>query len=245
MMAFSDSSPSLVDHLPDNQFPTSFGSQNSNYWLTDSGASHNITSDLENLTLASPYQGDASITVGNGHELPITHSGHSLLVTPSYCFKLNNVLRVPAISANLISVKKFCQDNHCLFMFDSNSFIIQDKATKQVLYGKCSNALYPIVGVQSSSSSPAAFLGTRVTAHTWHDRLGHPSSPVLHQILSKSRIPYNKSGFHSCQCTQCLYGKMSKQPFPVSTTFSASPLHILHSDVWGPAPHPSIHGYKY
>ncbi|CAN6982048.1 unnamed protein product, partial [Brassica oleracea var. botrytis] len=44
-------------------------------WILDSGASHHIASDISNLSLHSPYNGGESVMVGNGSNLPITHTG--------------------------------------------------------------------------------------------------------------------------------------------------------------------------
>ncbi|XP_010541618.1 PREDICTED: uncharacterized protein LOC104815030 [Tarenaya hassleriana] len=44
-------------------------------WLVDSGASHHITSDLESLSLHSPYRGGDEVILGDGSSLPITHTG--------------------------------------------------------------------------------------------------------------------------------------------------------------------------
>ena len=52
--------------------------------------------------------------------------------------------------------------------------------------------------------------GTKVSQHTWHDRLGHPSNSVGYQILSNSNLPYLSNNSTSCICKFCLYGKMSR-----------------------------------
>uniref|UniRef100_A0A2N9EFN4 Retrotransposon Copia-like N-terminal domain-containing protein n=1 Tax=Fagus sylvatica TaxID=28930 RepID=A0A2N9EFN4_FAGSY len=46
-------------------------------WLMDSGASHHVTSDLDNLSLHTPYIGTNDIMIGDGSNLPITHTGTS------------------------------------------------------------------------------------------------------------------------------------------------------------------------
>ena len=48
-------------------------SPHSNSWLLDSGASHHVTSDLNNLSLHTPYNGPDNIMIGDGTGLPITH----------------------------------------------------------------------------------------------------------------------------------------------------------------------------
>ncbi|KAH7543814.1 hypothetical protein JRO89_XS15G0024100 [Xanthoceras sorbifolium] len=73
-------------------------------WLLDSGASYHVTSDLNNLLLHSPYSGTDDIMIGDGLALPITHTGSTCLKTPQTTFSLNNVLCVPSMKKNLISI---------------------------------------------------------------------------------------------------------------------------------------------
>jgi hypothetical protein len=91
------------EHTPNAQAyvaaAPSFGDQN---WYPDSEASHHITSNLANLNLkAEEYGGSDQICVGNGTGLSIKHIGTAQISTPSFKFKLNNVLHVPQI------IKKF------------------------------------------------------------------------------------------------------------------------------------------
>ncbi|KAL5724761.1 hypothetical protein ACHQM5_007981 [Ranunculus cassubicifolius] len=44
-------------------------------WVPDSGATHHLTSDFNNLQVSSAYEGPDQIRVGNGANLPIEHSG--------------------------------------------------------------------------------------------------------------------------------------------------------------------------
>lgn len=46
-----------------------------NDWLMDSGATNNMTSDLNNLALHQPYTGDDAVLIGDGLGLSITHTG--------------------------------------------------------------------------------------------------------------------------------------------------------------------------
>lgn len=133
----------------------------SSYWLTDTGASHHITSDLENLSFSHAYNGSDVVAVGSGEGLPISHIGTASLSTSSHTFDLHNILRVPSIASNLLSVHQLCKDNHCSFHFDAATFSIQDLHTGKILYkGQSENGLYPIplsgssVSVSSPTGSP-------------------------------------------------------------------------------------------
>ena len=66
-------------------------------WLLDSGASHHVTADLDNLSMHTPYTGSDDIMIGDGSGLSITHTGSSSLHTSHNTFTLNDVLCVPAM----------------------------------------------------------------------------------------------------------------------------------------------------
>ena len=71
----------------------------------DSGATHHLTADLVNLNVrADDYHGQEQIRVGNGKGLPINHVGTTQLLSPNSSFQLHDVLYVPQISQNLLSI---------------------------------------------------------------------------------------------------------------------------------------------
>ncbi|KAL4582926.1 hypothetical protein LXL04_007487 [Taraxacum kok-saghyz] len=73
-------------------------------WLFDSGASHHITSDLNALSLHTPYDGTDELVIGDGSSLLITHVGSLLLKFSTSTFKLKNVLCVPSISKHMLTL---------------------------------------------------------------------------------------------------------------------------------------------
>ena len=77
-------------------------------WTTDTGATHHFTNDANNISLQkSNYNGADTVHVGNGQGLQISQTGSSLLSTPSSTFVLNQILLVPEIRQNLLSVHNF------------------------------------------------------------------------------------------------------------------------------------------
>ncbi|PKA62506.1 Retrovirus-related Pol polyprotein from transposon TNT 1-94 [Apostasia shenzhenica] len=95
-------------------------------WLLDSGASHHVTADLNNLSLHTPYDGPDDIVIGDGTGLHITHTGSTSLQTPSHSFKLHDVLCVPNMKRNLISISQFCKTNNTSIEFLPTSFHVKD-----------------------------------------------------------------------------------------------------------------------
>ncbi|KAM0965733.1 hypothetical protein ACFX2C_021595 [Malus domestica] len=66
-------------------------------WLTDSEATNHMTTDMRNLSLASPYPVNETVQTANGEGLQVSHVGTSLLRTSPYPLKLNSVLYDKAI----------------------------------------------------------------------------------------------------------------------------------------------------
>ena len=74
-----------------------------------------------------------TISVGDGHSIPVTNTGHSILPTPFKSLHLNNVLITPHIVKNLIYVRQFVRDNNCTIEFDAFGFLVKDFMTRWVL----------------------------------------------------------------------------------------------------------------
>jgi len=84
-------------------------------WCTDTGATDHITSDLDHLAVRERYHGNEQLHVGNGSGLRITHIGHSSFNTATRPMVLRNILHVPEITKDLLSVHKFSRDNDVFF----------------------------------------------------------------------------------------------------------------------------------
>jgi hypothetical protein len=89
-------------------------------WYPDTGATHHITSDLNNLNIHSEaYDGPDEIQVGNDTCLAIKNTGISKLYPH---FILNNILHVPQITKNLLSIQKFTSGNNVYVEFHPSYF---------------------------------------------------------------------------------------------------------------------------
>jgi histone deacetylase 1/2 len=118
-------------------------------WYMDTGATDNITGDLEKLTIRDEYSGTYQIHTASGASMKIHQIGQSTLYTPDRNLLLHKVLYAP--EAHLISVHRFTNDNNTFLEFHPNFFLVKDQETKRVLLrGRCKGGLYPF---ESSPSS--------------------------------------------------------------------------------------------
>ncbi|KAH0635920.1 hypothetical protein KY285_035606 [Solanum tuberosum] len=140
-------SSSNFNRSNDQQPKVNFAAQSTNAdpnWLVDSSASHHVTQDLQNLSLHSKYDGSEDVMLGDGKSHKITHTGSTLLPSSSTPLNLSNVLCVPHMKKNLISVYKLCSDNHVSVDFSPYSFVVKDYCTGAPLVaGKPKGGVYP------------------------------------------------------------------------------------------------------
>ncbi|XP_019253790.1 PREDICTED: uncharacterized protein LOC109232473 [Nicotiana attenuata] len=162
-------------------------------WYPDSGASAHMTNDPSVLSSSTPYTGSSKVMVGNGHLLPISSVGSSILPTISKPLRLKNVLYVPLLAKNLLSIQRLCRDNDCLIEFTDSGFFVKDMKTNTTLL-HCDNigALYPL-SVASTNVSKVGLSASVSPASLWHQRLGHPGSPSLASLVNRKLISCSSS----------------------------------------------------
>ena len=215
-------------------------------WLLDSGASHHMTSDLGNLSLHAPYNGGDDVILGDGSGLQISHTGSFSLPSYTQPLFLNNVLYVPSLDKNLISVFQLCSTNNASVTFTPTFFQVRDLITGALrLEGKPKDGTYEWPRSPSTKPQSLAFASVIKTSFSdWHSRLGHPALPILKTMISKFNLPLSSSVLLAKPCSACLINKMHKLPFGPTTLVSSCALDIVFSDVWT-SPLMSVDGFKY
>nr|KYP53212.1 Retrovirus-related Pol polyprotein from transposon TNT 1-94 [Cajanus cajan] len=241
------------------------GSQNMVYddqWYPDSGATNHLTSDLNNLGSKTDYTGQDKIHMGNGQAIGINHTGTSFFHTPmsSKIFTLKELLHVPHITKNLLSVSKFCKDNNVYVEFHTNYCLVKSQDSKETLLrGNLKNGLYVFDEVQilkpdvyehtvdsvPTNRTTLYVQRTRKSYDVWHNRLAHASRKIVQAVMKTCNVPMPINHQDSIVCKSCCIGKSHTLPFSDSYTVYNSPLELVYSDVWGPSHYASREGFRY
>ncbi|KAK9078295.1 hypothetical protein SSX86_002352 [Deinandra increscens subsp. villosa] len=212
-------------------------------WYVDSGASDHMTGSKISIKNIVPKLGNKSVTFGNGEKLEITHKGDTLMANN---LKLNDILIVPNIKKNLLSVSKLTKNNNVDVLFSHSKFYIQDRVTKQVLAeGQCEDGLYVLQNNNMNKAFVATTSCPKASFEDWHSRLGHVSFDSI-LLLQKSGVIgltsiLPKPGL----CAPCQMAKAQKLPFNDNEKRAMNPLDLIHCDLWGPSPITSLNGYRY
>lgn len=114
--------PSFSNPITTVTFPTSLPIIDSS-WLLDRAASHHMTNDLSSLSLYTPYNGHEELIIGDVTSVQITHISSMSLALFNYNVNLSNVLYVPKIFCNILSLSRLCLDNNLQISFHYTSFI--------------------------------------------------------------------------------------------------------------------------
>lgn len=212
-------------------------------WYFDSGASNHVTNDPAKLQEFNEHDGKEHLTVGNGANLKIHATGNTALNNSQRPLNLKDILYVPKITKNLLSISRLTSDNDIYVEFHDSLCLVKDKVIGKVLVeGKIKDGLYQLPGaLKSANKDHHAFLAIK---EIWHRKLGHPCNRVLSEVLKNCNIKVPaQDNFDFCEA--CQLGKVHKLPFKNSDSRALEPLDLIHSDVWGPAPINSVSSFKY
>ena len=233
-------------------------------WYPDSGATNHIS---KNMNYGSEFKGNQRVHIGNGTGLAVKHIGNTSFSSfnPSRSLSLKNILHVPLITKNLLSVSQFTKDNNVIFEFNSSTCFVKDQVTKTILFqGNLHKGLYRfdlsrhkekaygqmVKAFISEKGNPApqdVMLGNSNTLcfDLWHKRLGHPSTRIVTKVLTDCKVPYKFNKDYPFFCVSCQMGKSHKLPFKNSETTYTQPLPLVESYLWGPSPILSTVGFKF
>ncbi|KAF3781753.1 Retrovirus-related Pol polyprotein from transposon TNT 1-94 [Nymphaea thermarum] len=100
-------------------------------WYVDSGAAAHVTGETGNLSSVFPYLDKGSVVTGDGSHHTITHVGNAQISMGSSFIPLKNVLVVPSVKKNIVSVSKLIDDTHSSVEFTSSSVYVKDAQTKR------------------------------------------------------------------------------------------------------------------
>ena len=222
-----------------------------NSWIVDSGATCHMCNDHEMFSDFCPLRQPLEVALGDGHLLEAIGRGVVSMKTKlpdgkvKKC-KLHDVLCVPALSYNLLSVSKVTEAGKVTNFTDAGCQIV-DSCQKVVAVAVRVGSLYYLECLDSRQQVHTA--SVEETKETiWHRRFGHLSA----QNLQKLRRDQMVSGFDFDAskdigfCESCVEGKHHRSQFPASCSKpSGELLELVHSDVCGKVNAKSLSGAEY
>ena len=199
-----------------------------------------------------------TVSVGNGDPLHIEGSGSirftSICNGKSNPGQLKNVLYVPGIMCNLLSVIQTRRAGLSI-IFDSTTrgkgfceIRTKDEKTPILLGIELTqNGLYE-ASMRPKTRDATERVTKKETEHLWHQRLGHSGKKTIMQSIPiVNGIPIqNVDNISTCEA--CEKGKSKRNMRPGASEearLSTKPLNLVHIDIVGPIKHLSAGGERY
>jgi hypothetical protein len=186
------------------------------------------------------------ILMGDNSSVEVTGKGRIELTNGSF----ENVLHVPKISVNLLSVYQMTNSGtRKKVIFTPNSVDIYDMQTNSKVATGEVNHQSRLYTFSKFIEPDSALLLTHddESSRIWHERFGHLNFRYM-QHLSKNKLVDGLPDIHFSKgvCEGCVLGKHPKEKFDKGKSQrDSSPLDMIHNDLMGPFLHPSINKARF
>lgn len=224
-----------------NAFSAMLANDKQDIWYLDSGASSHMTPRGDYITSKKQSQ-IAEIVAANNSRMKVKNSGELKVRIQDNEIDVSDVLHVPELSANLLSVYKIASKGNTV-VFNVDGCTVYNSNNKKLLHCQAENGVYKL----NMNSEQCMISKGENSAITWHRRFGH----VNYQSLIKMKngivngMDFNADKLDLMVCETCAMGKQTRAPFNASSSETTQLLELIHSDLCGPMETQSIGKAKY
>ena len=224
------SSTSLVKSGESFAFTTYSGTTPmNNNWILDTGATDHMSPHKSIFQTYTQVDKNHRVFTTNGGVLMVGGKGTIILKG----ITLKNVLHVPDLKANLMSLAQLVIDTGWRFILDSESCFLCVKATGMKISSVKKRGGLLILDELEEHTPRQVVYSTQSDqrAILLHRRLGHPSFHILKSVYPTL---FKGANIETLTCEACQFAKHKRASFPQSTHRYLTPFECIHSDVWGP-----------
>lgn len=160
----------VADHEEEELFvATCLAANHSNdKWLIDSACTNHMTFDRD-LFKELDTSFISKVKIGNGEYIAAEGKGTVAIETLKGTKFIREVLFVPDVSQNLLSVGQLLENGFKLF-FESNHCLIKNSKDEDIFRVRMKGKSFALEPLQATQS---VYSAVTVNAEVWHRRLGH------------------------------------------------------------------------
>ncbi|CAI5996503.1 unnamed protein product [Closterium sp. NIES-65] len=201
-------------------------------WLLDTGATQHMTPRAELLEDVSADAHIKRVVFGNQDSLEVEGRGTLRIAVDGGPMTINNVLVVPGLGANLLSVSQLTTKG---MRVNIEGAVMTLSTSSGRFIGKAhqDGGIFKLVATPNLASAHAAV--AKPSLEMWHNRYGHLSASTIRAMATQGvvhGIVIDSSTNEEVEkCSACLEGKMARKPFPTRTKpLASNPLDLVHTD---------------
>jgi hypothetical protein len=161
-------------------------------------------------------------------------------------FTLKNVLYVPELAQNILSVSAMTKNN-AEVIFHKNCVTVLFDSEVIIKGVSLSNGLYS-TKIYCNNNETSMLAANNESAYEWHVKMGHPCNKILERFTEcVEGVSLNKNNIKDLNqiCEICLKAKQTRKPFSSTRQRAKRILEIIHSDVCGPVECTTWDGMRY
>lgn len=202
-------------------------------WCVDSGATVHMCANEELFTSIN-RSFSSEVSIANGEMIKVCGIGAVTLNVrdgkQTIKVTLEDVLWLPDLDGNLVSVKKLVERGHTV-EFSGNSCFLKSEDSDVWEIARWQGKFYNLLEAKRCYyvSSDTEM---KLCVHDWHRRLAHRNLRDI-RVMEKHGLE-----IRACQCIDdcemCIKGKLSRKPFPKKATPTKEALDCIVSDICGP-----------
>lgn len=188
-------------------------SQSSDSWLIDSGCTNHMTNDKR---LFRELDGSAisRVRIGDGSYLTVKGKGTVSIESFAGTKLISDVLYVPEIDQNLLSVGQLLEKGFKL-LFEDKMCLIIDSSGQELFKIKMQGKSFSLTPLEEEQ---VAFPSHEIIGETWHKRLGHfHHKALLFMQRNEMVVGLPNMEEHISACKTCVVGKQVRLPFKNSS----------------------------
>ena len=223
----------------------------SSRWVIDSGATCHISSQKDHFHDFDKSHAER-VSVANGQQILSSGRGSVEIEFIDKSgrvsnYTINNVLYVPEIRGNLLSVGQLAKIGLYVKFGEEDCEIWSSVPRRCIAVGSYSAGLY---NLQVPNQVNSVDGGIQYCPHQWHRILGHRDLRAVRNLIDSDMVDGIKAA--SCDsnckddCVICITCKLTRAAFPKKSDYRAKkPLELIHSDLCGPMPTKTPSGKRY
>ncbi|GKV01068.1 hypothetical protein SLEP1_g13660 [Rubroshorea leprosula] len=240
-------------------------------WYFDSGCCNHMSSITAHFSLMSPNNSFLDIYFADSSPMNVSYIGN----VSTKSLTLPNAFLFPKLSYNLLSVGQLCDlglevtfsaHGCCVqdprtgqllgtgrkvgHLFELNYLHIPDNKMDTPSFPNDPFIQTLLCAIELESLQIPyqqifqVYAATNISPlHLWHSRLGHISVGKLRPLISRGLLGSVPNG--SMHCVSCQSAKQPALSFLSSHSHSTAPFDLMHSDVRGPSPTPTMGGSRH
>lgn len=218
-------------------------------WLLDGGSTAHATPNAALLTDVKPYRG--VIVVGNGQEVQAVARGTLVgRVRQSHGkhigMRVADVLVAPGLAGNILSTKKLSRRGMSFVSTAAGTTLEYGGLTVRAREERGLDWL-DVEPMTDGDGKQREEVHAAATPWMVHQRLGHLNFDYIKELgaLGVGGVPANLK-VPEGKCETCELGKHKRISLPGHVErHSKAPFERVHTDLWGPAPEPTLKGSRY